>query len=363
MWNNQREGSATPAAAPRTLTPFRCGGCRAQLHTVKTAGGEFRCATCGWQASAGDGVVDFVLDPRKRGEAEYYDAEYAELRAAAPGHIPSLRQLWVDNPFAPHNEALLRRVADMQGKTVVVLGSGAAPRELYFLELNPTWLVLSDLSRAALQRLREAYVPDDEPRLICAAIDAEDLPFFDNSVDILYGYLFVHHLSDVDRFLREAARVLRPGGCAVFLDNGYAPLWESSKRTWLRWLMHVAHRVNPISPEDMRFTLAGGFRIDDLDRRIRAVGGIPSFERFGLLHYLAVRASEIFARSEPRLSLGARTWTLQSRDGAYRLRWQHRRALEALRRLDAALASRFELARRNQVRLVWGFDAPARKLP
>ena len=317
------------------------------------------CASCGFTVGSSDGIFDFVRGHAKPDETSFYDREYATSVAVAPPNLASLRQLWVDNPYAPHNEAIWRRMQAISGRKVVVLGSGDSPRELYFLELGPEWLVVSDLSQQPLRALRHSYLPDEPRNAVLAAIDAEQLPFADDSVDIVLGYAFVHHLPDLDRFLTETARVLVPGGRAIFLDAAFAPLWEGSKRTWLRWMMRAAHRVNPISPEDLRFTLQGGFRLDDLSRRIAEVGGVPWFEPSGSIHYLAVRASEIAARWEPRLSLGRREWRPNlAGDPAFTLEWRHRGVLERLRRFDAALASRFPTVRDNRIRLAWGFEMP-----
>lgn len=340
------------------LTPFRCPHCREPLRVERGPIG-MGCASCGIQVGSADGIFDFVPDQAKRDESSFYDGEYAAPVAVAPPSIGSLRQLWVDNPYAPHNEAIWRRMQAIRDRTVVVLGSGDSPRELYFLELGPKWLVVSDLSQQPLRTLRRSYMPDPPANAVLAAIDAEQLPFADASVDVVIGYAFVHHLPDLDAFLRETARVLAPGGRAVFLDAAFAPLWEASKRTWLRGPMRVAHRINPISPEDLRFTLAGGFRIEDLSSRIGAVGGQPWFERSGALHYVAVRASEIVARRQPRLSLGSRDWRPNAAgDPPFSLKWRHRRALESLRRVDWLLASRSRTVRDNRVRLVWGFEMP-----
>jgi SAM-dependent methyltransferase len=340
-------------------TPFRCHGCGASLRVIEL-GNELKCVLCGWGAGDRDGTFDFVTDQAKLAEAEYYDGEYSDARPAVPPDLPSLRQLWVGNPTAPYNELMWRRMQGIAGKTVVVLGSGSSPRELHFLEQEPRWLVISDLSKMPLHALRERYTPDRPSNLAYAAIDAEQLPFADRSVDVVYGYAFVHHLPDLDAFLREVARVLVPGGTAVFLDSGYAPLWEGSKRSWLRWLMRIAHRVNPISPEDARFTEEGGFHVPELENRIARVGAIPWSERSGTLHYLAIRASMILARLNPRLFLGQRVWIEQMQGGLrYRVVWRHARLLEALHRVDCAFAKRSEVIRRNQVRLLWGFDMPA----
>jgi ubiquinone/menaquinone biosynthesis C-methylase UbiE len=48
------------------------------------------------------------------------------------------------------------------------------------------------------------------PAIVCG--DIGKLAFEDNSLNSVYGYSFLHHLPDVGAYLREANRVLVPGG-------------------------------------------------------------------------------------------------------------------------------------------------------
>ncbi len=49
--------------------------------------------------------------------------------------------------------------------------------------------------------------------------DAEALPFADASFDLVTCRIAPHHFPNIDRFLQEAARVLRPGGILAVVDN------------------------------------------------------------------------------------------------------------------------------------------------
>ncbi len=304
-----------------------------------------------------DGILNFVTDPALRLESAHFDSEYRNQTIGEPRNLEALGQLWTDYPNAEINRLMLERVGSVEGCTILLLGNGVLVKELYLLTRNPAALVFSDLSVEAVRVVRDYFgVTGHDDVLFFAAIDAQLLPFADASVDVVYGYAFVHHLPDLDRFLAEAARVLRPGGRAVFMDNGMSPLWQKAKLGVLRPLMNLAHWRNPISDEDLRVTLTGGFDIQDCERRIRDVGGEPFFQRSGLVHYLATRASDIFLGSGSRFHLGRREWELDA-DGTWRLVVPYRHLLRALLRLDDWLAH-VRVVRENQIRLVWGFTKP-----
>jgi SAM-dependent methyltransferase len=336
-------------------TPFRCPRCERPL---RLAGDEQpRCAACRKAVAAADGVLRFVRDPQLLAELEHYDAEYAAPSGRGPTDPEVLGQLWRHNPYSPFDEWMLEAMGELRDRVVVVLGNGRATKELHLLAHRPRALVISDLSANAMRALREQFrVHAGREELFFAAIDGQDLPFADGSVDVLYGYAFVHHLPDLERFLAEAGRVLKPGGRSVFSDNAYSPLWQRAKHGWLRSAMRLAHRRNPISDEDVRYTLTGGFAPADLEALIAAMGCRAWFRPTGLVHYLATRATQIFATESSRLDLGRRHWHRDS-SGGEQLVWPYRRVLEALLRVDEWL-ERFSVVRENRMRLVWGFEKP-----
>ena len=49
-----------------------------------------------------------------------------------------------------------------------------------------------------------------------AACDAAELPFEDESFDLVLGHAVLHHLPDLDRAFAEFHRVLAPGGTLFF---------------------------------------------------------------------------------------------------------------------------------------------------
>ncbi|HYP49138.1 MAG TPA: class I SAM-dependent methyltransferase, partial [Thermoleophilaceae bacterium] len=286
---------------------FRCPRCR--TGTVATTDSE--CDSCGRRLPLSGGLPDFVADPQRVDERRFYDEEYAgESRPSSGTELADLAEHW-----APDGNILRRLVYEnlggLRGKRVLLLGNGSSDRELHFLSEQPSAMVLSDLSIEAVRALSTRYdLGAAQERLTFAAIDAYDLPFPDDSIDLVYGDAFVHHLSPLDPFFAEVARVLAPGGRAVFVDDAYSPLWQRSKETWLKPVMDYTHRRNPISPEDMRFTMAGGFKEEDLAPRIRAVGGQPFFIRQSLIYYFWTRAADRLFPAR-LLFLGEARWVVR----------------------------------------------------
>jgi ubiquinone/menaquinone biosynthesis C-methylase UbiE len=67
-------------------------------------------------------------------------------------------------------------------------------------------------------------------------VDAETIPLPDDSVDLVVGHAILHHIPDVEKSLREALRVLKPGGRFVFAGeptrHGDIVARKLSQLTW-----------------------------------------------------------------------------------------------------------------------------------
>ena len=306
------------------VTPFRCPACHEPLVIT---GATRRCRACDRLSVGPEDVLDLVVDARRGDERAYYEREYAAAPAptAAQGDLAELGSNW-EQLAKPVNRALVRHLGDLTGRRVLLVGNGGKAQELVFLKQNPALLLFSDLAAAGVARVRDSFeLGEHDGQLWFAALDALDIPLRDGSVDVVYGNAIVHHLPDRERFLQEVVRVLAPGGRAVFVDAAYSPLWQGAKMTVLRPLMKYSHRRHPRSPEDVRDTVRGGFREDDVAATIRGLRAEPWFERLSLAYYLS-------ATCHARAAARAR--------GASRRAPTHRRAAHPLRRAACPLAAR-----------------------
>ncbi|MEX0993741.1 MAG: class I SAM-dependent methyltransferase [Solirubrobacterales bacterium] len=78
--------------------------------------------------------------------------------------------------------------------------------------------VATDISQGMLDRLT-ATADDLGLDVATVCCDAEQLPFEDDSFDIVFGHAVLHHIPRLDRALAEFHRVLAPGGVLVFMGE------------------------------------------------------------------------------------------------------------------------------------------------
>jgi len=150
-------------------------------------------------------------------------------------------------------------------------GAGGAARVLGPVARS---LIGIDVSPVALDAAR-AYVAARSAgwpaRIEFRQMDAESLSFPDGTFDLVCGGGILHHV-DAVRVAAEAARVLRPGGRAVFLEPlGHNPF------------VNLFRRLTPrLRSEDEHPLLEA-----DLDALREVFGGVQ-VERFALLTPLAI---------------------------------------------------------------------------
>jgi ubiquinone/menaquinone biosynthesis C-methylase UbiE len=125
--------------------------------------------------------------------------------------------------------------------------------------------VATDISPGMLARL-ERSAAELGLSVETAACEAAELPFEDDSFDLVFGHAILHHLPDLPAAFREFRRVLRPGGVVAFCGepshygdrlaswpkrgaNAVAPVWRALMRARARPSQN-GHHHHPGSEED-----------------------------------------------------------------------------------------------------------------
>lgn len=168
---------------------------------------------------------------------------------------------WVGrlSPLLPADILVGRRVLD------VGCGSGEASLGLLARGARPVGL---DLTWSAVQRLKHR-----EPRVPVIEGDALALPFTNASFEHVLAIGVLHHTPDWRKALREAARVVRPGGRVVIMmyaaRTPYHLLWTCATLLRTRLPVHSLERLPRWFMTTMRLIVAAqvGQRLSDTQLR------------------------------------------------------------------------------------------------
>lgn len=128
---------------------------------------------------------------------------YVTSRGHAEGH--DLARLVVLADPQPADLAL--DIATGGGHTALALASHVAR------------IITSDLTPAMLAAARQLLTSRGVANAEYVVADAEHLPFLDDTFDIVTVRIAPHHFADARAASREMARVLRPGGRLILIDN------------------------------------------------------------------------------------------------------------------------------------------------
>jgi len=119
---------------------------------------------------------------------------------------------------------------DFKGKKLLEIGSAAGSmiviaRRDYGIEaygIEPSSDEFSSFNQISTALLEEYNLPKDT---IKNAV-GEDLPFSDNSFDLIYSTNVLEHVNDPRKVISESIRVLKRGGFLQFVIPNYCSFWE-----------------------------------------------------------------------------------------------------------------------------------------
>ncbi len=119
-------------------------------------------------------------------------------------------------------------------------------------------LILSDVSPGMLETARGNV---SGPNVRHMVIDIQDIPFEDDSFDLVIANMMLYHVPDLKKALREVRRVLKPGGsffCATYGEHGI-----------VEYLSQLLRAYGVEDHQNRQFTLQNG--ADHLEKLFRQV--------------------------------------------------------------------------------------------
>lgn len=109
------------------------------------------------------------------------------------------------------------------GMSVLELGCGTGEiwlNQRAFVD-NCSRLILSDFSKGMLSKAKDTL--KEYSGIEYAVADIQNIPYADQSFDVVIANMMLYHVPDIPRALSEVRRVLREGGtfcCATYGENG-----------------------------------------------------------------------------------------------------------------------------------------------
>nr|MBA3326931.1 methyltransferase domain-containing protein [Solirubrobacterales bacterium] len=160
---------------------------------------------------------------RKESERRFHDVQYDEDTRGAFRRFYEVTR----GSREPYEQFLAARA---EGSRTMEIGCGGDGGFGLVLAARGAQVLGVDLSPVAVEQAREAAARKGVQNATFEVMDAECFDLPDDSMDLIFGSGVLHHL-DLERAYAEIARVLRPGGSAIFREPmGHNPALRLFRR-------------------------------------------------------------------------------------------------------------------------------------
>lgn len=115
-------------------------------------------------------------------------------------------------------DRLTELVDPQPGKRILDVATGGGHTALAMARRG-AWTVAGDLTLRMLHAARQNIAAKEVAGVVYTQLDAEQLPFAPDCLDAVTCRIAPHHFPDVALFVRECARVTKPGGMVGIVDQ------------------------------------------------------------------------------------------------------------------------------------------------
>ncbi|EJR55595.1 hypothetical protein IIM_00687 [Bacillus cereus VD107] len=111
----------------------------------------------------------------------------------------------------------INNIVDVQNKRIIDIGCGGGIYTKELALMGATNVIGLDFSKEILQAAKENC--SSFPNISFIHGDAHNIPFPDETFDIVISRAVIHHLQDIPTFLSEASRILKKDGLLILQDR------------------------------------------------------------------------------------------------------------------------------------------------
>lgn len=199
-----------------------------------------------------------MQDPK--GDASSFDANWRNRPET--GYLHWTREEptnQIQLAFRRHWITFNRLLGDASPGKCLEVGCGRGSLSAYFSDAG--WdCSLLDLSEAAIDRAKEAF-SDEGLTAQFDVGDCLDLPYADNSYDLVFSIGLLEHFEDIDQVISEQVRILRPQG--MFIGYVVPELPECVQKDF-DWINDILRALLPDDTKSANAEKVDVFRSDAL---------------------------------------------------------------------------------------------------
>jgi len=158
-----------------------------------------------------------LIDWLSSGDSQAYSSSEAEVRDFFDKVAPE----WEKIREGYYDESIKSKIFEMGilDKSFTVMDIGCGDGYISRAVARSVRKVIAvDISREMLRELEKKAKESGIENIRTVESDGQDIPVDDDSIDIIFASMYLHHIEEPDIAVKEISRLLKPGGIAFLAD-------------------------------------------------------------------------------------------------------------------------------------------------